>query len=181
MGKINKHKIEIIIPFGNPHLRAKCKKIEVFHKGLHNKIDIIANTLKQHGGGAALAAPQISLLKRIIVVNYLDKYFELINPETIDASGEIIGHEGCLSLPGFTGCVKRYQKLRVKYQDRMGEFHINVVEDEMARCFQHEMDHLEGILYIDRMTDEYVFNDDTDEKLSVEYLLELTKEKHSSW
>ena len=175
MSKLIKNKIEPIIHFGNPKLRVNCQKIKIFHKGLHDKINIIANTLKKHGSGAALAAPQISILKQITVIDYLGVYYEVINPEIIDASGEIIDYEGCLSLPDFAGKVKRYQKIKVKFQDRFGNSKIVEVENEMARCFQHEIDHLNGILYIDRMSDEYVFNHETNEKMSVKYLLDLTK------
>ena len=170
-------KQEKIIFFGDNHLRARCSPVNVFHKGLHNKIDIISNTLRTHGGGAALAAPQISLLKRIIVIDYLGEYYELINPEIIEKSGEQSDFEGCLSLPGFVGMVNRYKKIKVNYQDRFGESHIIETNDQMARCFQHEIDHLDGILYIDRMIDEYVINDETNEKISVKHLLDLTREQ----
>jgi peptide deformylase len=178
MAKNSIKKIEPIILFGDTHLRAECKKVEVFHKGLREKVDIIANTLENHGGGAALAAPQISLLKQIIVINYLDKYYELVNPEILDASGKTMDYEGCLSLPGFTGRLERFQKMKVRYQDRTGEFHVAEIDERMARCFQHEMDHLKGILFIDRMKEEFVFNDYTKEKVSVEHLLKLTEDRY---
>lgn len=73
------------------------------------------------------------------------------------------------------GRVKRYQKIKVKYQNRYGDFFEVETENEMARCFQHEIDHLNAILYIDKMTDEYVINNDTNEKISVKDLLELIK------
>ncbi|WP_321991485.1 peptide deformylase [Marispirochaeta aestuarii] len=173
-------KQENIIFFGNSHLRAKCSPVSVFHKGLHNKIDIISNTLRKHGGGAALAAPQIALLKRIIVIDYLGEYYELINPEIIEKSGEQSDFEGCLSLPGFVGKVNRYKNIKVKYQDRFGESQTIETSDQMARCFQHEIDHLDGILYIDRMSDEYIFNDETNEKTSVKHFLDLTRERSST-
>lgn len=164
-----------IVRFGDISLRSQCKPVEVFHKGLHQKIDIIAYTLRKHGGGAALAAPQISLLKNIVVVDYLGEYYELINPVILEGKGETSDYEGCLSLPNYMGRVKRYQKIKVKYQNRYGDFFEVAPENEMARCFQHEIDHLNGILYIDKMTDEYVINNDTNEKISVKDLLELTK------
>lgn len=173
-------KQEKIILFGNIHLRTQCKPVTVFHKGLHNKIDIILNTLKRHGGGAALAAPQISLLKRITVIDYLGEYYELVNPEISEKSGDSTDFEGCLSHPGFVGKVKRYEKIKVKYQDRFGEYHIIETSDQMARCFQHEIDHLDGVLYIDRVIDDYVFNNETGEKLSVKSLLDLTHGQFST-
>lgn len=167
-------KCKPIVFFGDISLRTKCKPVEAFHEDLHQEIDVMAYTLKKHGGGAALAAPQISLLKNIVVIDYLGEYYELINPVIIERNGEITDYEGCLSLPNHVGRVRRYQKIKVKYQDRYGDFYEVEPENEMARCFQHEIDHLNGILYIDRMTDEYVIND-TNEKISVKDLPELTK------
>ncbi len=175
MGNKGRLKTEPIVLFGDMSLRTGSKPVEVFHKGLHQKIDIMAYTLRKHGGGAALAAPQIALLKNIIVIDYLGKYYELINPAITETSGEVIDYEGCLSLPNYLGRVKRYQKIKVKYQNRFGDFLEVEPENEMARCFQHEIDHLNGILYIDRMTDEYVFDNDFKEKIPVKQLLELTK------
>ena len=114
-------KQENIIHFGDNRLRAQCSPVTVFHKGLHRKIDIISNTLRKHGDGAALAAPQISLLKRIVVIDYLGEYYELINPEITEMSGEESGFEGCLSLPGFAGRVIRHKMVKVNYQDRFGK------------------------------------------------------------
>ena len=174
-----KAKVADIIHFGNNLLRTRGTPVTVFHKGLHHKIDIISNTLKNHGG-AALAASQISMLKQIIVIDYLGEYYELINPEIIEQSGEHTDTEGCLSLPNFWGNVSRFEKVIVKYQDRFGESHTVEKKGQMARCFQHEIDHLNGILYIDRMNDEYVFNDITKKKLSVKYLLDLTGQQPST-
>jgi peptide deformylase len=168
-------KTKPIVLFGDNFLRTVCKPVGVFHKGLHEKLDIMANTLRKHGGGAALAAPQIALLKNIIVIDYLGEYFELINPVITETTGEVLGYEGCLSLPNYVGRVNRYQKIKVKYQNRFGDFLEVEPENEMARCFQHEIDHLNGILYIDRMMDEFVLNEDTNETLSVKQLLEMTK------
>ncbi len=170
-----KLKTEPIVLFGDAALRSVCKPVEVFHKGLHQKIDIMANTLRNHGGGAALAAPQIALLKQIIVIEYFGQYFELINPVITETSGNAMDYEGCLSLPNYVGRVNRYQKIKVKYQNRFGDFLEFEPENQMARCFQHEIDHLNGVLYIDRMTDEYVYNHDTNEQLPVKQLLEVTK------
>lgn len=147
--------------------------MQVFHKGLHQKIDSIASTLKSHAGGAALAAPQVSLLKRIVVIDYMGEYYEFINPEITFKSGEETDYEGCLSLPGYFGKVKRYGYVQVKYQDRNGHYHDTEASGQMARCFQHEIDHLDGILYIDRMEDDCVYNEDTNESVSVQQLIEL--------
>lgn len=177
MGIKSRLKTKPIVLFGNVALRTVCTPVEIFHKGLHEKIDIMAYTLKRHGGGAALAAPQIALLKQIVIIDYLGEYYELVNPVITETSGEISDYEGCLSLPNYSGKVPRPQKIKVKYQNRFGEVLEVEPENDMARCFQHEIDHLNGILFIDRMTDEYVLNNDTHEKLAVKQLLELTKER----
>ena len=170
-----KIKTEKILHFSNPALRTECQPVTVFHKGLHNKIETMAYTLDQHGGGAALAAPQIGILKRIVVINYLGRYFELINPEISDGTGSVVEYEGCLSLPGYVGLVKRYRKVKVGYRNRFGEPVEVDVKNEMARCFQHEIDHLSGTLYIDRMTDGCLINPDTGEKVDVEKIQALTR------
>ena len=164
-----------IVIFGDINLRTVCKPVTVFHKGLQNKIDIAKVTLNNHGGGAALAAPQIAILKRFIVINYMDEYIELVNPEIINKSGERKDYEGCLSLPGYFGQVIRANSVTVKYQDRFGQFKEIKRDGAMSKCIQHEMDHLDGILFIDRMTDEFVYNDDTNSKISVKELITLTQ------
>jgi peptide deformylase len=170
-----KVKYEPIIQFGDSNLRTICSIVNVFHKGLHNRIDVLANSLRRHGSGAALAAPQISLLKRIIVIDYLGEYYELINPVITEMSGEVVDSEGCLSLPDYWRNVKRYQNVVVDFQDRFEKKHTIEVKDHMARCFQHEIDHLDGILFIDRMVEEFVYNDKTNEKISVTFLLEVSR------
>jgi peptide deformylase len=168
-------KTKPILLFGDIALRTICKPVEVFHKGLHEKIDILANTLRKHGGGAALAAPQIGLLKNITVIDYLGKYYELINPVITETSGSRVDYEGCLSLPNYIGKVNRHRKIKVKYQNRFGDFLEVEPENELAKCFEHEIDHLSGILYIDRMIEEYVLNNATNEKLPVKQLLEISR------
>lgn len=170
-----KKKTATILPFGDTHLRATCKPVSVFHGPLGDKIDVIRNTLVANGGGAALAAPQIGLLRRIVVVKYLGEYHELINPVIRSRSGEVEDYEGCLSLPGFVGRVKRARHIRVEFQDRYGETVSIEREDEMARCLQHEIDHLDGILFIDRMTDEVVFHEKNKQTLNVSDLRKLTE------
>jgi peptide deformylase len=171
----NKIKPGKIILFGDPDLRTVCEPVTIFHKTFQSKIDLTKASLENNGAGAALAAPQISILKRFTVINYLDEYLELINPEIIESSGEIAKNEGCLSLPGYYGMVVRAQTVKVRYQDRNGKTHTIERSDDMARCFQHEIDHLDGILFIDRMTEEFVYNDEKETMVSVKELLELTK------
>ena len=160
-----------IVLFGNPVLRQKAKHVSVFHKKLHSVIDSIAHTLDSREDGAALAATQIGILKRITVIDYEGEYFEMINPEIIESGGEIIKSEGCLSFPGYTGLVPRAEFVKVKFQDRNGNESVIERSGNMARCIQHEIDHLDGILYIDRMKETFLTHNETDEKLNVEEVL----------
>ena len=100
--------------------------------------------------GAGLAAPQVGVLRRIFVVDVEEGYFEFLNPEIISESGEQYSVEGCLSVVGKQGEVKRPQKVTVKYQDRFGKEHKITARDFFAKAICHENDHLNGVLYIDK-------------------------------
>jgi peptide deformylase len=163
-----------IVSFGNPVLRQKAKPVTVFHKKLHSLIDSIADTLAAEENSAALAANQVDILKRIVVIDYLNEHIELINPEIFESSGSQTDYEGCLSFPGYIGKVSRANFVKVKYFDRFGEEHIIEREEKLARCLQHEIDHLNGILYIDHVEEEYLHHAETDEKISLDEVRELT-------
>lgn len=152
-----------IVAFGDPVLRQTAKPVAVFHDKLSKSVDSIAKALKSHDNGAALAAPQVGILKRIIIIDYEKEYFELINPEILEAEGEQTDYEGCLSLPGYYGMVKRYDYVKVKYQDRTGKELVVERTGRLARCFQHEIDHLDGILFVDRMTEDFLVGDDEED------------------
>jgi len=168
-------KKERIIFFGNPVLRDKAKPVTAFHKKLHALVDVMKFTLLNEDGAAAIAANQVSVLKRITVINYMDEYLELINPEIISSSGENVDSEGCLSLPGYSGNVRRAETVTVKFQDRNGKERTIERSGRMARCLQHEIDHLDGILFIDRMEEPFVTNGEN--RLAVEDLLKATSVK----
>ena len=139
--------IREIIKKGDEVLNKKCHAVTKFDAKLHSLLDDMTETLR-NADGVGLAAPQIGILRRIVVViNGADEVIELVNPEIIAASGEQFGLEGCLSVPGLYGFVKRPMVVRVRAQDRNGETF--EVEDEglTARCFCHEIDHLSGRLY----------------------------------
>ncbi|MBQ1242079.1 MAG: peptide deformylase, partial [Oscillospiraceae bacterium] len=120
-----------------------------FNERLHQLLDDMADTLEE-SGGVGLAAPQVGILRRVCIVEDSEgELIELINPEIIYTEGEQTGLEGCLSIPGRYGIVTRPYLVRVRAQDRFGtEFE---VEDEelTARCFCHEIDHLDGHLYVE--------------------------------
>lgn len=129
-------------------LRQKSKPINKINAGVLRLLDNMKDTMYAFNG-VGLAAPQIGVSKRIVVVDTGEQYYELINPEFTLLEGEQTGQEGCLSVPGVVGIVKRAQKVNVKALDRNGQ-EINITaEDLLARAFQHEIDHLEGILFTD--------------------------------
>jgi len=171
-------KKERILLFGDEVLRQKAEPVKVFHKKLQGTVDRIKITLKSTRDAAALAANQIGLLKRITVIDYCDEYIEMINPEILESDGEVTEYEGCLSLPGFSGMVKRAETVKVKFQDRKGKEILIERSGMMARCIQHEIDHLDGVLYIDRMEEEFVYNDDDGTKMVVSDLLSMTDRKN---
>ena len=104
--------------------------------------------------GVGLAAPQVGVLRRIAIVEFEDKYYELINPRILKSSGGVIGEEGCLSVPGVRGKVKRPETITVTYLDRMGKRHKEEITGILARVFCHEIDHLDGVLFVDKMIEE---------------------------
>ena len=138
-----------IVTKEDPVLRKKCRKVEVFDKRLWDLLDDMKETLYK-AEGAGLAAPQVGMLKRIAVIDVGDGYIELVNPEITERSEEIQEEaEGCLSVPGEFGITRRPKWVIVKAQNRDGKWVIYKGEDLKARCFSHELDHLDGILYTD--------------------------------
>ena len=139
-------------------LRKHARKVDTFDKRLWTLLDDMADTMYE-ADGVGLAAPQVGILKRAVVVDVGDGLLEMVNPELLEAEGEDVGVEGCLSVPGRRGTVKRPLKVRVHAQDRKGR-HIEVEAEEfMARAICHELDHLDGVVYVDKMiedvTDKY--------------------------
>lgn len=138
---------------GDPILRKKSRKVEVIDEDLHRLIDDMYETMYE-AQGVGLAAVQIGKLKQLIVIDdYEGTKIVLINPECVAEEGSSEALEGCLSVPERVGKVKRFEKIKIKYTDRDGEEKTLEAEDFLARIIQHEMDHLEGILYTD-LTDE---------------------------
>ncbi|TYP59999.1 peptide deformylase [Thermosediminibacter litoriperuensis] len=135
--------------YGDEVLRKKSKKVTVFDEKLKQLLADMTETMR-HANGVGLAAPQVGILKRIIVVDVGEGLIELVNPEIIDEEGEVVEIEGCLSIPGITGEVPRPQKVRVRAQNPEGKFVEIEGEDLLARALCHEIDHLDGILFIDR-------------------------------
>jgi len=142
--------IRKIITIENELLRKVSKQVKAFDENLENLLDDMRETLIK-STGVGLAAPQIGVLKRIFVVLCNNDYIEVINPKIVESSGIQDGPEGCLSIPGKQCNVKRASKITVEFVDRYNNPITITVSDFMARVFQHEYDHLDGILYIDRV------------------------------
>lgn len=142
--------IREVIKNGDEVLRKKCHIVEKFDAKLHSLLDDMYETM-QDKDGVGLAAPQVGILRRVVVIDVGEGKIELVNPEIVKTSGEQEGQEGCLSCPGVWGDVVRPMKVTVKAQDRYGkEFKIKG-QELLARAFCHEIDHLDGILFLDKM------------------------------
>lgn len=140
-----------IIVDGDPVLGKTSRPVEVFDSRLHDLIDDMRETLAD-SNGVGLAAPQIGILRRVVlVVNEEDEMLELVNPVLIHTEGEQTGLEGCLSVPGLYGNVTRPMKATVRAQDRHGNFFQVSGEEIVARCFCHELEHLDGHLFTERV------------------------------
>ena len=129
-----------------PALHKTCKPVENFDSKLHSLLDDMRETLID-SGGVGLAAPQVGILRRVVLVDNGETILELVNPTLVETDGEQIGAEGCLSVPGKYGLVKRPYYAKVRAQDRFGNWFEAEGEELTARCFCHELDHLDGILY----------------------------------
>ena len=151
-----------------PALRKKSRTVDAITKRTLTLLDDMVETMRK-ANGVGLAAPQVGVLRKIVVIEVVEgEVLELINPEIIERSGSQTGYEGCLSVPGRTGIVTRPDYVKVKALDRNGEEKIYEGTGLLARCFCHELDHLEGTIYTDvadRMLteeeyDEYMESDD---------------------
>ncbi len=130
-------------------LRKKSRKVEKITPTIETLVADMADTMYE-SNGVGLAAPQVGVLRRIVVIDVGEELFEMINPEIISTEGEQTDSEGCLSVPGESAQVTRPQKVKVRYMDLKGEEYELEGEGLLARAICHEVDHLEGILYIDK-------------------------------
>ena len=137
-----------ILTQGDPVLTKTCRPVEKFDRKLHDLLDDLKETLSD-SGGVGLAAPQIGILRRVVVVEDRDDHMlELVNPVIVSQEGEQNGWEGCLSVPGKYGMVQRPSLVTVRAQDRDGNFFEASGEDLVARCFCHELERLDGQLFV---------------------------------
>ena len=159
-----------IVLQGDECLTKVCRPVTDFNSRLHTLLDDMTDTLLD-SGGVGLAAPQVAILRRVcVVLNEDDEVIELVNPEIIFTDGEQTGLEGCLSVPGKYGVVTRPEVVRVRAQDRNGDFFEVEDSDLTARCFCHEIEHLDGHLFIEH----------TDRLMTEEELQEFIRQQEES-
>ena len=148
-----------IITYPNKLLRTKSKAVLDFDTTLHTTLDSMYETMINKGG-VGLAAIQVGIAKRMLIINlpredkeqYKEDLLEIINPEILSADGEILFQEGCLSVPNFYEMVGRFSYIKLKYFDRFGKEWILEAEDYLAVAIQHEIDHLNGVLFVDKLS-----------------------------
>lgn len=139
-----------IVLLGDPVLRRKAVKVSRFDQSLQELVDDMIETLRD-APGLGLAAPQVGVPLRVVVLDVEDQLYVLCNPETVEAKGEYEPEEGCLSIPGYVANVSRAEEVTIKAKNRRGK-QIKIKADGLlAHVIQHEMDHLDGILFIDRL------------------------------
>ncbi len=145
--------IRNIVCYPDPLLRKKCEEITAIDDEIKRLGEDMLDTMYEKKG-IGLAAPQVGVIKRLITVDISgpekrENPFVMVNPEIVEKKGETEGEEGCLSLPGFKGKVKRAAAVKVRYLDLDGEEHLVDADELFAICLQHEIDHLDGKLIID--------------------------------
>ena len=139
-----------IVEIGDEGLRKVCRPVEKFDKRLQTLLADMAETMYK-AEGVGLAAPQVGILRRAVVVDVGEGLVELVNPQIVEQDGEQLGPEGCLSIPGRRGLVNRPNRVTVRAQHADGSTFEVTGEEFLARAFCHELDHLDGVLYVDKM------------------------------
>ena len=155
-----------IVTVGDPILTKVCRPVTKFDQKLAILIEDMIETMHD-ANGVGLAGPQVGILRRVVVVDAGDEDIELVNPEIVKAEGEQTGLEGCLSLPGKWGLVTRPEYAKVRAQDRHGDWYEYEGEDLTARCFLHEIDHLDGHMYTE-LAEKMLTQEELDELLKQE-------------
>ncbi len=144
--------IRNVVKIGEENLRKKSKPVKDFDVGLWELLDDMKETMF-HCDGMGLAAPQVGVLRRVVVMEVNNAFYELVNPEIIKTKGKDVEEEGCLSVGKFRGRVERPMTVTVKAQDRFGYEFTLTGEKWLARCICHEVDHLDGVLFVDKSID----------------------------
>ena len=133
---------------GDPVLKEVCKPVEKITKKIKILLDDMAETMYVNEG-VGIAAPQVGVAIRAVIIDVGEKRYDLINPVIVESEGKVIDSEGCLSFPGVYGDVERAEKVRVEYTNRFGKRKFIEADGLLARCLQHELDHLDGRLFIE--------------------------------
>lgn len=141
--------IRNVVQVGDDVLRKKCFAVARFDEKLATLLDDMKDTVRKEEG-AGLAAPQVGVLRRAVVIDVEEGFFELVNPVIVQAKGEQIGYEGCLSVRGRRGVVRRPMEVTMEFFDRFGKPQKLTARGFFARAVCHELDHLDGVLYIDK-------------------------------
>ncbi len=144
--------IRNILKDDDPMLRKVCRPVTEFNERLWQLLDDMADTMHA-APGVGLAGPQVGILRRVVVMDVGDGVIEAINPEIVSREGEQSGEEGCLSFPGKWGIVTRPYKVKMKAQDRHGKWYYLTGEELLARCMCHEIDHLDGVVFLDHVSE----------------------------
>ncbi len=155
--------LRTILTDGDETLRKVSRPVTDFGKRTSDLLDDMRETLID-SGGVGLAAPQVGILRRMVLVIKGEEILELINPEIISSDGEQTGSEACLSVPGRYGTVTRPMHVVVRAQDRTGATRDIDCQELDARCVCHELDHLDGVLYMDRAAEMFYDEDDDEEE-----------------
>lgn len=153
--------IRIIRTDEDPILRKKSRKIDKIDEKIVELLDDMVETMYE-ANGVGLAAPQVGVLRRAVVIDIGEGPIKFVNPEIIKTEGSIDAEEGCLSVPGYSGTVNRPESVLLRYTDENGKEHEMEADGFMARAIFHELDHLEGILYTDKAKEMFVAGEDVE-------------------
>ena len=145
---------KFVVQTGDPVLRERCTEVKSFNAELGKLLDDMKETVRAEQG-AGLAAPQIGIPQRVVVIDVDEGFYEMVNPAIVSTKGEQSGPEGCLSVKGKQGTVTRPYKVKAEYRDRTGKKHKLTADGFFARAVCHELDHLDGILYTDKASELY--------------------------
>lgn len=145
---------KFIVQTGDPVLREKCVEVKAFNSELASLLNDMKETVRAEEG-AGLAAPQIGIPLRVVVIDVEEGFYEMVNPVIVSTKGEQKGPEGCLSVKGKQGTVVRPSRVKAEYRDRFGRKHKLTADGFFARAVCHEVDHLDGILYTDLASELY--------------------------
>ncbi|NLW03067.1 MAG: peptide deformylase [Clostridiaceae bacterium] len=156
--------IRNIVKEGDEVLRKRSKEVKEINDKIRELFEDMKETLRKTGNGIGIAAPQVGILRRMIVIDLGEGPIEIINPVIIEQQGEQVEVEGCLSVPGVFGEVKRPAQMVVEYTNLDGEKVKVEATDLLARCLSHEIDHLDGILFIDKVIRYVDLNDEQEQE-----------------